>query len=419
MFGYFWATSLFAGLLIIFRVDGFQHECQADSQPWDTELLGIIVICHKRTRLLRDTIQSLLSVRGVRLSQIVAIQDGSDGLVKAIIRDEFGVALLQNVNNYEDDFHGKPRDLGSMRIARHYKFALDQGFKHFGLARGLIIVEDDMLFSPDFLEYFLYACPLLELDSSLWTASAWNDNGFQGFVHDRHALLRTDHFPGLGWVMLRKLWENEFREKWPEEHWDWFLRDPVAVGSRDSLYPSVSRVFHTGTSGTYMNEKLHEQYYQHILHNKDDGFRWSPQDFSDMVETRYEGRIVRDLLYRCKHVQNGRQLSVNFNIDLKFFLRGSCFVVWHRSNPDPRFAVKFRPLAKRFGLWHQIRRGARLGVHWTFYPPLGVDILFVNLFNPSRKRKAWPRRKKTCVGGRLSFTNEVGMVAPPGHSGIS
>jgi alpha-1,3-mannosyl-glycoprotein beta-1,2-N-acetylglucosaminyltransferase len=41
----------------------------------------------------------------------------------------------------------------------------------------VIIVEDDLEFSPDFFEYFEATLPLLKSDPSLWCVSAWNDNG--------------------------------------------------------------------------------------------------------------------------------------------------------------------------------------------------------------------------------------------------
>lgn len=46
----------------------------------------------------------------------------------------------------------------------------------------MIIVEDDLLLSPDFLEYFEANAPVLERDSNTLVLSAWNDNGYRGRV---------------------------------------------------------------------------------------------------------------------------------------------------------------------------------------------------------------------------------------------
>ena len=37
-------------------------------------------------------------------------------------------------------------------------------------------VQDDMLFSQDFLTYMQAAAPLLDKDPSIWCISSWNDN---------------------------------------------------------------------------------------------------------------------------------------------------------------------------------------------------------------------------------------------------
>jgi hypothetical protein len=49
-------------------------------------------------------------------------------------------------------------------------------------APGVIVVEDDFLFSPDFLEYFHHTAPILERDPTTFILSAWNDNGLKGKV---------------------------------------------------------------------------------------------------------------------------------------------------------------------------------------------------------------------------------------------
>ena len=72
--------------------------------------------------------------------------------------------------------------------------------------------------------------PALERDDSLFVASAWNDNGFAKHG-DPGALRRTGWFPGLGWLLPRKLWETELHPQWPDGHWDhWMRSDEVARG---------------------------------------------------------------------------------------------------------------------------------------------------------------------------------------------
>jgi alpha-1,3-mannosyl-glycoprotein beta-1,2-N-acetylglucosaminyltransferase len=62
----------------------------------------------------------------------------------------------------------------------------------------VIAVEDDMEISPDFFSFFENTFPLLAKDPTLWTISAFNDNGQPRFVSENKQLWRSDFFPGLG-----------------------------------------------------------------------------------------------------------------------------------------------------------------------------------------------------------------------------
>ena len=122
---------------------------------------------------------------------------------------------------------------GYYKIARHYKWALNQLFNVFNYDT-VIIVEDDLDISPDFFDYFSALHPILKGDPSLWCISAWNDNGKDALVANdpgtglsrglplltslspaAEALFRSDFFPGLGWMLTKDLW-NELEVKWPK-----------------------------------------------------------------------------------------------------------------------------------------------------------------------------------------------------------
>jgi alpha-1,3-mannosyl-glycoprotein beta-1,2-N-acetylglucosaminyltransferase len=62
--------------------------------------------------------------------------------------------------------------------------------------------------------------PLLYQDASLLTVSAFNDNGQPRYASDETAVHRSNFFPGLGWLLTRRLWD-ELDAKWPEEKGFW------------------------------------------------------------------------------------------------------------------------------------------------------------------------------------------------------
>ncbi len=159
----------------------------------------------------------------------------------------------------------------------------------------VIILEEDLEIAPDFFEYFAATSPLLDNDPTLLTISAWNDNGFASLVQDEQQLYRSDFFPGLGWMMTRKLWD-ELEPKWPglihlfchlpchptrlthshthplthsltyspthslthslpaEAYWDDWLREPKNRKNRHIIRPEICRTFHFGKIGASNSE---------------------------------------------------------------------------------------------------------------------------------------------------------------------
>ena len=106
-----------------------------------------------------------------------------------------------------------------------------------------------MEIAPDFFSYFTAVSPLLDRDPTLLAASAWNDNGMADLVGDPSAVYRSDFFPGLGWMMKRRVWK-ELGPKWPDRYWDDWLREPQQRRSRHFLRPEVCRTYHFGKVGT-------------------------------------------------------------------------------------------------------------------------------------------------------------------------
>ena len=65
-----------------------------------------------------------------------------------------------------------------------------------------------MELAPDFFSYFAATALLLDADDSLLCVSSWNDHGQAALVRDATRLLRTDFFPGLGWMLTARLWDE-------------------------------------------------------------------------------------------------------------------------------------------------------------------------------------------------------------------
>ena len=154
---------------------------------------------------------------------------------------------------------------GYARLAQHYRFALDWVFNA-SRAHRVILLEEDLEIAPDFFEYFAATAPLLDADASLLAVSAWNDNGLRGMARDPTMIYRSDFFPGLGWMLTRRVW-GELSVKWPDAYWDDWMREPEQRKGRHTLRPEVCRTLHYGTVGVSHGQYSH--YWQRVWLNSE------------------------------------------------------------------------------------------------------------------------------------------------------
>ncbi|KAF3625902.1 Alpha-1,3-mannosyl-glycoprotein 2-beta-N-acetylglucosaminyltransferase [Capsicum annuum] len=143
-------------------------------------------------------------------------QDGSNPDVRKLALSYDQLTYMQHLD-FEPVHTERPGELiAYYKIARHYKWALDQLFHKHNFSR-VIILEDDMEIAVDFFAYFEAGATLLDRDKSIMAVSSWNDNGQRQFVQDPYALYRSDFFPGLGWMLSKSTWA-ELSPKWPKAY---------------------------------------------------------------------------------------------------------------------------------------------------------------------------------------------------------
>jgi alpha-1,3-mannosyl-glycoprotein beta-1,2-N-acetylglucosaminyltransferase len=138
-------------------------------------------------------------------------------------------------------------------LAQHYGKGLTRIFKEFSDVGRVIILEDDLELAVDFFSWMGAGASLLESDTSLLAISAWNDHGRPQFASDAKTIVRADFFPGLGWMIPKRLWK-ELEPKWPDSYWDDWLREPAQRRNRQVLRPEVTRTVTFGSSGSSMGQ---------------------------------------------------------------------------------------------------------------------------------------------------------------------
>lgn len=212
-------------------------------------------------------------------SPVIVSQDGDDSAVRAVIETyrnlferKLGVPLYHIQHRQADivqDSYSWSSDweVPYKKLAIHYGWALEQVFsgsayekrKHTRtvptppLPKRVIILEEDIEISCDFFSLMNATADILDKDNTLLAVSAYNDNGNENHVLDHKRLLRSDFFPGLGWMINRDTWEGPsdypdaaLRGKWPNGFWDDWIRESNVRRGRQVLRPEISRSFHFG-----------------------------------------------------------------------------------------------------------------------------------------------------------------------------
>jgi len=211
----------------------------------------------------RTLLTKLPSTWPIYISQ----QDNDEEVSKVIDRYVDGRRIFKIAYNFSDIVQGQTPPVGGWssydKIAHSYAFGLSYLFDKLFYPR-VIVIEDDMEFAPDFFEYFAALAPVLESHpDKLLCVSAWNDLGQKWFSGNPKALSLTNVFPGLGWMLTRRLWAEELRAIWPKTTWDEFMRDPAVAKGRKCIIPEVNRVYTFGELGSSHGE-LFERYLRTI-----------------------------------------------------------------------------------------------------------------------------------------------------------
>jgi alpha-1,3-mannosyl-glycoprotein beta-1,2-N-acetylglucosaminyltransferase len=302
-------------------VDGIREQKKQYKQRTDADNtqdvdngpeIPIILFTYNRPKHLRQTMESILRYRPKSGFPIHISQDGDDRDVREVIHQFMAQDKEKSIDFYEYRWHGEPDArfrTAYLKIAGNYGYAIGRTFDANPEIPAVILLEDDMEIAPDFFDYFRNVLPLFDSDPTLYCASAWNDNGQSNMVYDPTALYRTDCFPGLGWMMTRRLW-NEMKSKWPLGFWDDWLREPPQRLGRSCIYPEINRVYTFGEEGTSQG-----QFYADFLKNiklNTERVDWDSMDLTYLTQPAYD-RFVQKMIEDATLHQNA--LAVHNEID--------------------------------------------------------------------------------------------------------
>ena len=182
------------------------------------------------------------------------------------------------------------------------------------LPQRVIILEEDIEIADDFFSLMNATADLLDSDDTLLAVSAFNDNGKEQLTANPKRLVRSDFFPGLGWMMSRNVWDGPpshpgtgLKVNWaPNGFWDDWLREPNQRRGRQIIRPEVSRTFHfgnvdgvsAGENSNILNQieleenniQWEQQALSHLKHSVYDDRYWKRVSRARLVETIVEAK---------------------------------------------------------------------------------------------------------------------------------
>jgi alpha-1,3-mannosyl-glycoprotein beta-1,2-N-acetylglucosaminyltransferase len=309
-------------LIQTFEKKGIAKLTQGGQMP----VAAVVVMACSRADYLERTVKSVLTYQTPVASKypLFISQDGSDQAVKSKSLSYNQLTYMQHLD-FEPVVTERPGELTAYyKIARHYKWALDQLFYKHKFSR-VIILEDDMEIAPDFFDYFEAAASLMDRDKTIMAASSWNDNGQKQFVHDPYALYRSDFFPGLGWMLKRSTWD-ELSPKWPKAYWDDWLRLKENHKGRQFIRPEVCRTYNFGEHGSSLGQ-FFSQYLEPIKLN-DVTVDWKAKDLGYLTEgnyTKYFSGLVRqarpiqgsDLVLKAQNIKDDVRIRYKDQVEFE------------------------------------------------------------------------------------------------------
>uniref|UniRef100_A0A0E0MII2 Alpha-1,3-mannosyl-glycoprotein 2-beta-N-acetylglucosaminyltransferase n=1 Tax=Oryza punctata TaxID=4537 RepID=A0A0E0MII2_ORYPU len=304
---------------------------------------AVVVMACNRPDYLQRTVESILKYQTSVASKfpLFISQDGINGEVKKKALSYNEITYMQHLD-LEPVRTERPGELiAYYKIAKHYKWALDELFIKHNFAR-VIILEDDMEIAPDFFDYFEAAAKLLDNDKTIMAVSSWNDNGQKQFVYDPKALYRSDFFPGLGWMLTKPTW-IELSPKWPKDftYWDDWVRLKEVHRDRQFIRPEVCRTYNFGEHGSSMGQ-FFRQYLEPIKLN-DVHIKWNSEDLSYLKMDKFLIQFGKDVSSATPlHGSDAALKAHNMDADVR---------IQYNDQED------FERIARQFGIFEEWKDG--------------------------------------------------------------
>ncbi|XP_050738809.1 protein O-linked-mannose beta-1,2-N-acetylglucosaminyltransferase 1-like isoform X2 [Eriocheir sinensis] len=262
------------------------------------EDIPVVVMTANRPYYLYRVLRQLFTQAGAWQTEVLVVVDGAH-------QETLALAGVMGV----DTLVHRPEGVLGNRTNANVRFALSSVFRHFPRADKAIMLEDDLLLSPDFLRFNHQVAPLLDRDPTVSCINAFNSNSFPDTAKDPRVLLRARSYPMYGWLASRT-YAAEITQKWvppgKKADWDWWLTWEDRRKGRDVVSPEVSRTFHAGSAGVHVNGFEQELYFNRMLYNQNPEV--TVNDLDLVLKAKYEEGLHRELRFARRVTPPSRDL---------------------------------------------------------------------------------------------------------------
>ena len=119
---------------------------------------------------------------------------------------------------------------------------------------------------------------------------------------------RSDFFPGLGWMLTRRLWDEELRATWPPAFWDEYMRSKDVRRGRSCIRPEVSRSHTFGRIGV-SNGQFFDSYLQYNHLNEKPAAFNSTALLVSLIPSNYDPQFLSEVYDKSVLLENLDQLA--------------------------------------------------------------------------------------------------------------
>ncbi|CAN8018111.1 unnamed protein product [Ixodes persulcatus] len=266
--------------------------------------------------------------------------------------------------------------------------AFDTAERQFPDAVHFVVIEEGVILAPDFLAYLAQLLPLLDLDSTISSISAWNDNGFEGVSGKSRRVYRVESLTGLAFLVRRGFPAQGWCERRFEQ------RPEGSPSGGDSLSPDASRVVRL--SDMPLEVEASSEVFEALVARgrvTDMELGVILEDIDKLERSRYE-RLLHDLLSTSLTWALNREYLATCNVRTRLprppasatTERHAVSLYFDQNSPDD--IESLRSLCSCFGLFHHPKfypRGLYRGMlrfTWEDY-----DVFLIGRYSPYYKFK--------------------------------